>query len=150
MSGVILAALSGLGRLVGWRGAAALGLAALAGGMAWHAGQLDRALDAERARAAILSRDLADARALADAERAERARMAGEAGRAFDVASQSCRQSIRAAVAAIRLPRVQPEPRSTDAANPSDAAGARPSVCDCPSVRLRDIQTAGAAPAGGD
>ncbi len=52
----------------------------------------------------------------------------------YESAQNACRQNIRAAVDAARLPKVQPEATyATD--DPTTP------VCDCPSTRLLDIQS---------
>jgi hypothetical protein len=61
---------------------------------------------------------------------------AQEAVDSYETAQASCRQNIRAAVSAVRLPKVNPE--VTYAPDNTDTP-----VCDCPSTRLSDIQAAG-------
>jgi hypothetical protein len=57
-----------------------------------------------------------------------------EAVSSYESAQNACRQNIRAAVNAARLPKVKPEATyaTDDLSTP---------VCDCPSTRLSDIQS---------
>lgn len=102
-------------------------------GLGWYradkeADNLRKDLTASRAQVADLTNEI-EALKLA-AEMDDQAAI-----ESYEAADASCRQRIREAVRAAQLPRVNPERiENEDGACPA---------CDCPSVRLRDIQGAG-------